>query len=150
MEPEWGKSLMLAIVKRRILFLCGVMMWRFIMTILISVHECLRALQDHCGYKDVWCLLSMVASPCLLAQVLHLQNKQVIVVSTTVVSLPPSAPFAQLCLCFYSCLLDWRYRVFEGFLSRLTCSVCPRTLQQGILAAVAYIQAVMWLEFVTV
>lgn len=28
---------------------------------------------------------------CLLAQVLHLQNKQVIVVSTTVVSLPPSA-----------------------------------------------------------
>lgn len=67
-----------------------------------------------------------------------------------VVSLPPSAPSSLLRVCFYSCLLDWRCRVFDGcFLSRLTCSVYPRTPQQGILAAVAYPQAVMRLEFVT-
>lgn len=51
----------------------------------------LKASHDRCGLKVVWCLLLMEASPCLLAQVLHLQNKQVIVVSTTVVLLPPPA-----------------------------------------------------------
>lgn len=43
--------------------------------------------------------LLMAASLCLLAQVLHLQNKQVVVVSTTVASLPPSAPGALMSLC---------------------------------------------------
>lgn len=49
---------------------------------------------------------SRVAGPCLLAQVLHLQNKQVIVASATVILLPPSA---LLCLCVYSCLLGGFY-----------------------------------------
>lgn len=52
----------------------------------------------------LWC--------CLLAQVLHLQNKQAIVVSATVVSLPPSAQSALLGLCIYSFLPGWRCRVF--------------------------------------
>lgn len=63
----------------------------------------------------VWCLLLMVASSYLQAQVLHLQNKQVIVVSTTALSLPPSAQSARLCLCLYSCVLGRRCGVFGGF-----------------------------------
>lgn len=59
------------------------------------------------GHGTVCCLLLMVAGLCLLAQVLHLQNKQVIVVPTTVISLPPSAPstlLSLLCLYCYFCL----------------------------------------------
>lgn len=67
----------------------------------------LRARQDQSGRRVVWCLLLMIAGPCLRTQVLHLQNKRVIVVSTSVSLLPPSAP---PCLCIYSCLrMDARF-----------------------------------------
>lgn len=80
------------------------------------------------GHGTVCCLLLMVAGLCLLAQVLHLQNKQVIVVPTTVISLPPSAPstlLSLLCLYCYFCLAG----VFCSFLT-----FCSRTLHLIILA----------------
>lgn len=78
----------------------------------------LKAWRDQSGRRVVWCLLLMIAGPCLRTQVLHLKNKRVIVVSTSVSSLPPSAPS---CLCIYSCLLGWT----RAFIAGLTCKCLP-------------------------
>lgn len=83
-------------------------------------------IQRLCGIAMViWCLLFCLlvgTSPWLVAQVLHLQNRHVIVVSTTVISLPPSAQSALPCLCLF--IPAWMKVQFRGvwffFKSRLT------------------------------